>query len=87
MVGDPQPYLRQTSPEDCLSFPYHEATNKVPTRGEPDYVGGYDRTLFPHPDKIKYFIAHQHFSNKVYPTNTRPGTPTFTNHRTHRMGA
>ena len=40
MVGDPQPYLRQTSPEDCLSFPYHEATNKVPTRGEPDYVGG-----------------------------------------------
>ena len=53
MVGDPEPYLRQTSPEDCLSFPYHEATNKVPTRGEPDYVGGYDRTLFPHPDKIE----------------------------------
>ena len=53
MVGDPQPYLRQTSPEDCLSFTYHEATNKMSTKGEPDIVEGTDRIVFPHPDKIK----------------------------------
>ena len=34
MVGDPQPYLRQTSPEDCLSFPYHEATNNTVFGGD-----------------------------------------------------
>lgn len=63
MVGDPQPYLRQTSTEDCLSFTYHEATNKVSTKGEPDIVEGTNRTVFPHPDKFMYFIALQHLSN------------------------
>jgi hypothetical protein len=87
MVGDPQPYLRQTSTEDCLSFTYHEATNKVSTKGEPDIVEGNNGTMFLHPDKIKYFIDHQHLSNNTQPANTRPGTQTFTNHRTHRMGS